>query len=38
MVMNEPWLRGQGERCVDGPQGRGVYTLFVNNLMISNTK
>lgn len=36
MVMNETWIRGPREGCLDGPKKQGAYNLTVNNLMLSN--
>lgn len=31
--MNEPWLMGDEEGCLGGPQGQGVYDINVSNIM-----
>ncbi|XP_058760434.1 uncharacterized protein LOC131633762 [Vicia villosa] len=37
-VMHEMWLRGIKEVCLGRPQMQGVYDLYVQNLMLPNTK
>ncbi|XP_058776492.1 uncharacterized protein LOC131650797 [Vicia villosa] len=36
--MNEPWLQGSREGCLTGPQNQGVYTLTVNDILLTNVK
>lgn len=36
--MVEPWLRGEGECCLRGPQGQCMYNITVNDLMLTNDK
>ncbi|XP_058755178.1 uncharacterized mitochondrial protein AtMg00310-like [Vicia villosa] len=37
-VMQEPWIRGKGERCVPGPQQHGIYNMVVKDLLLPNVK
>ncbi|CAJ2637965.1 unnamed protein product [Trifolium pratense] len=37
-VMSDPWLHGNGECWVPSPQAKGMYNLFVRDLMIDNYK
>ncbi|XP_058767237.1 uncharacterized protein LOC131640887 [Vicia villosa] len=37
-VMQEPWIRGNDDRCVPGPQQQGIYNLVVQDLLLPNAK
>ncbi|XP_058788236.1 uncharacterized protein LOC131662466 [Vicia villosa] len=37
-VMNEPWLRGAREGCLNGPQRHAAYTFSVRDLLLPNVK
>ncbi|XP_058776331.1 uncharacterized protein LOC131650640 [Vicia villosa] len=37
-VVNEPWIRGCKNACLGGPYTQGVYNLYVQDLLLPNTK